>query len=108
MDRMRAGLTGLGLVFLATLAASVLFAPDTSQAPQEPSEPLAQLGVAPGPEKATPPAMTSGPPGASPGLAPGEPAAGRGQEPEIPLDDRVTPGAATAPLPPRDGDQVSI
>jgi len=55
MDRIRAGLTGLAAVFLVTAAASLLFAPDeaekTAAAQQEPGEPLAQLGVAPG-EKA--------------------------------------------------------
>jgi hypothetical protein len=56
MDRIRAGLTGLGAVFLVTAAASLLFAPDQAQtdaaAQQEPGEPLAQLGVAPGSDKA--------------------------------------------------------
>lgn len=55
MDRIRAGLTGLGAVFLVTAAASLLFAPDEAQtvaaAQQEPGEPLAQLGVAPGSDK---------------------------------------------------------
>jgi hypothetical protein len=55
MDRIRAGLTGLGAVFLVTAAASLLFAPDEAQtvasALQEPGEPLAQLGVAPGSDK---------------------------------------------------------
>lgn len=52
MDRMRAGLTGLGVVFLFTLAASLAFGP-SEDAPavvaseKEPGEPLAQLGVAP-------------------------------------------------------------
>lgn len=53
MDRVRTGLTGLGLVFLFTLAASAMLSP---QAPapkgKEASEPLAQLGVAPGADKA--------------------------------------------------------
>lgn len=57
MDRIRAGLTGLGAVFLVTAAASLLFAPDQAQtdaaAQQEPGEPLAQLGVAPGSDKTT-------------------------------------------------------
>lgn len=56
MDRIRAGLTGLAAVFLVTAAASLLFAPDeaekTAAAQQEPGEPLAQLGVAPGSDKA--------------------------------------------------------
>ncbi len=56
MDRMRAGLTGLGLVFLSTLAASLVFGPsgDDPAAVEHvkaPGEPLAQLGVAPGIEK---------------------------------------------------------
>lgn len=52
---MRAGLTGLGLVFLLTLVASVLFVPADAPLAQasriEPGEPLAQLGVAPGKDK---------------------------------------------------------
>lgn len=49
MDRVRAGLTGLGLVFLFTLGASAVFGPEpTPDTPKEASEPLAQLGVAPG------------------------------------------------------------
>lgn len=55
MDRMRAGLTGLGVVFLFTLAASLAFGPSDDapvvEAPaKEPGEPLAQLGVAPSSE----------------------------------------------------------
>ncbi len=53
MDRMRAGLTGLGAVFLLTLAASLAFGPsDESMENRDSSEPLAQLGVAPGSDKA--------------------------------------------------------
>lgn len=53
MDRVRTGLTGLGLVFLFTLLASVLFAPMTQPGTgKETAEPLAQLGVAPGADKA--------------------------------------------------------
>ena len=56
MDRIRAGLTGLAAVFLVTAAASLLFGPDEADtAPveeQAPGEPLAQLGVAPGSDKA--------------------------------------------------------
>jgi hypothetical protein len=61
MDRIRAGLTGLGAVFLVTAAASLLFAPDDADRAlaeqQAPGEPLAQLGVAPGSDKGpeTPP-----------------------------------------------------
>lgn len=56
MDRIRAGLTGLGVVFLITAAASLLFAPSPSEQAQvaqvkEPGEPLSQLGVAPNNEK---------------------------------------------------------
>lgn len=52
MDRMRAGLTGLGLVFLVTLTASALVANKPREAaPEKGGEPLAQLGVAPGQEK---------------------------------------------------------
>jgi hypothetical protein len=54
MDRVRAGLTGLGLVFLFTLLASVAFAPSPTQVPEKaPGEPLAQLGVAPSSENLT-------------------------------------------------------
>lgn len=53
---MRAGLTGLGIVFLSTLAASLVFGPSaddpaTEEHVKAPGEPLAQLGVAPGIEK---------------------------------------------------------
>ena len=55
MNRMRAGLTGLGIVFLSTLAVSLLFGPSPDLPPSEQTkaagEPLAQLGVAPGMEK---------------------------------------------------------
>lgn len=55
MDRIRAGLTGLAVVFLVTAAASLLFGPDEAETvaveKQEPGEPLAQLGVAPGSDK---------------------------------------------------------
>ncbi|MFA7439520.1 MAG: hypothetical protein WCZ66_00975 [Sphingomonadaceae bacterium] len=54
MDRVRTGLTGLGLVFLFTLLASVLFSPTTQPGTgKETAEPLAQLGVAPGADKAS-------------------------------------------------------
>ncbi|WP_181160173.1 hypothetical protein [Sandaracinobacter neustonicus] len=62
MDRIRAGLTGLAAVFLVTAAAALLFAPDPAQQARveaaqaaDPGEPLAQLGVAPGSEKASQP-----------------------------------------------------
>ena len=56
MDRIRAGLTGLGVVFLITAAASLLFAPSPADKAavaqvKEPGEPLSQLGVAPNSEK---------------------------------------------------------
>ena len=52
MDRVRAGLAGLGLVFLFTLLASVAFAPSRAIEPAKaPGEPLAQLGVAPSNDK---------------------------------------------------------
>lgn len=107
MDRMRAGLTGLGLVFVATLAASVLFAPEVSTMDTKPSEPLAQLGVAPGPEKQSqatrtperdagstsePPSMDSAP------VAP--------MDPEQPAPMR--PDAATLPALPHDADKIRV
>jgi len=68
MHRVRAGLTGLGVVFLFTLVASVVFAPsEMAQPPKEPGEPLAQLGVAPSNDKSghqdkdPPPAPDPGP-----------------------------------------------
>lgn len=59
MDRLRAGLTGLGAVFLLTVAASLAFGHSgkldaPTETAKEPGEPLAQLGVAPGAEKAAP------------------------------------------------------
>lgn len=57
MHRIRAGLTGLGIVFLFTLVASVVFAPSQqAQPPKVPGEPLAQLGVAPSSDKGGQPA----------------------------------------------------
>lgn len=52
MDRIRAGLTGLGAVFLVTAAASLMFVPSSVEATKkadhkEHNEPLSQLGVAP-------------------------------------------------------------
>lgn len=55
MDRIRTGLTGLGLVFVFTLVASAMVGPTPTATPtKEASEPLAQLGVAPGVDKSTP------------------------------------------------------
>ncbi len=51
---MRAGLTGLGLVFVATLGASMIFGPETAVEQKKVEEPLAQLGVAPGPDRQEP------------------------------------------------------
>lgn len=52
MDRVRVGLTGLGLVFLLTLAGSVLSHADRKDAapPAKSGEFLAQLGVVPSTE----------------------------------------------------------
>lgn len=48
MHRIRAGVTGLGLVFLVTLLGSIALAPSgRNAAPEGQGEPLAQLGVAP-------------------------------------------------------------
>ncbi|MCG2840485.1 hypothetical protein L6Q21_05770 [Sandaracinobacter sp. RS1-74] len=57
MDRVRVGLSGLGVVFLLTLGVSLAFGGRDAPTPlieslKEPGEPLAQLGVAPGSEKA--------------------------------------------------------
>ena len=71
MDRMRVGLTGLGVVFLITLGAAFAFGSAGAQAPPEnkPGEPLAQLGVAPGAEKndsvSTPAEAAAKPPAAA-------------------------------------------
>jgi hypothetical protein len=55
MQRVRAGLTGLGLVFLVVLAASILFAPVRPvPSARTAGEPLAMLGVAPHTRTATP------------------------------------------------------
>lgn len=49
MSRVRTGLTGLGLVFLVMVLASLLFATsETDKSPPSAGEPLAVLGVAPG------------------------------------------------------------
>lgn len=50
MHRIRAGVTGLGLVFLVTLLGSIaLDPPGPKPVRDEPGEPLAELGVAPSP-----------------------------------------------------------
>ena len=69
MHRVRAGLTGLGIVFLFTLVASVVFAPSQQSQPSKvPGEPLAKLGVAPSSDKGGQPAEAPAalPAGASP------------------------------------------
>lgn len=105
MDRIRAGLTGLAAVFLVTAAASLLFAPDEAETvaaeKQEPGEPLAQLGVAPGSDKAAEaevpaepevPPLEAQPSGGLP--APGDPEvpahpspvqSGRAVDPDLPV-----------------------
>jgi hypothetical protein len=67
MDRIRAGLTGLGAVFLVTAAAALLFGPEPGdraaiEQSKAPGEPLAQLGVAPSNEKSDDPARTAAQP----------------------------------------------
>lgn len=53
MDRIRAGLTGLGLVFIFTLIASLLLQPGHNGEPMKSGELLAQLGVAPSSDSAS-------------------------------------------------------
>lgn len=96
MDRMRAGLTGLGLVFVATLGASVLFGASAPEQPKSPEEPLAQLGVAPGQDRmpnATAPAETAAPRLVVPPASPpdGDPPPGTAPTTE---DARLLPDAA--------------
>ena len=111
---MRAGLTGLGLVFVATLAASVLFAPTEDVAPKEPSEPLAQLGVAPGPDKngaAALAARNPPPPAHSLPMEPlvpvPEPDLGTGETIPLPQSGPPTAGASLPTLP-RDDDRPLV
>jgi hypothetical protein len=55
MQRIRAGVTGLGLVFLITLIGSIAIARDPRpEALAEPGEPLSELGVAPAPQRDPP------------------------------------------------------
>lgn len=101
---MRAGLTGLGLVFVATLSASVLFSPTGDAPPKEPGEPLAQLGVAPGPEK-----NAVAPAGVRPPAPMAEPVPPLSMEPApvpdqsgnsaVPLPQSALPDAVPAPVP---------
>lgn len=110
---MRAGLTGLGLVFVATLAASVLFAPADDAKPKEPSEPLAQLGVAPGPEKngsATFDTRTTPAAEVLPAEQPPLPAPDPTAEEAVPLPQSAPPDSSRVPLPavPRDGSRPIV
>jgi hypothetical protein len=63
MQRIRAGVTGLGLVFLIVLLGSLAVSREP-QGPQaaEPGEPLSELGVAPAPQRndSVPERATSG------------------------------------------------
>jgi hypothetical protein len=107
MDRMRAGLTGLGAVFLLTLAASLAFGP-AEKVPdtRDSSEPLAQLGVAPGNDKAN--GTTSAPVNGlvAPAPAPAEPQVPQ-PLPETPPGD-VPAGIAGLPLAAGDNRVVAI
>lgn len=107
MNRMRVGLTGLGLVFLATLAASVAFAPDSMEPRKDAGEPLAQLGVAPSPDKEksaqakAPPAVMDSPrelviapPPPGHDAATPDPAIAVPVQPALPTEDLAVPDAA--------------
>lgn len=62
MNRVRTGLTGLGLVLVFTLIASAAFMPEPDvKTTKEAAEPLAQLGVAPGADKSAPPLIVPAP-----------------------------------------------
>jgi hypothetical protein len=93
---MRVGLTGLGVVFLITMAAAVAFgpSPDAPEVPDDatPGEPLAQLGVAPGLEKDRPPAPQAPPSAVPPPDAPPAPAL---ESPTSGLPDAAIPEPAT-------------
>jgi hypothetical protein len=102
MDRVRTGLTGLGLVFLFTLAASAILSPEPrSGKAKDAAEPLAQLGVAPGAEspghdlrahggEATRPAAAASERGGEPGQSPA---------PEQPAERPVAGGPGMVDLP---------
>lgn len=99
MDRVRVGLTGLGVVFLLTLGVSLMFgrpdsSPEVAESAKEPGEPLAQLGVAPStePKLVVPPSAPNGyvPPSAPDGYVPPEAAEGATAPSESPV--RTPPG----------------
>jgi hypothetical protein len=96
MDRIRAGLTGLAAVFLVTAAASLLFAPDEAETiaaeQQEPGEPLAQLGVAPGSDPGIDGADTTEVPPAETGVPPLEAQPSGGPQPPGARPDPAYPG----------------
>lgn len=104
---MRAGLTGLGVVFLITLAAAVAFGPSAgdpvtkqqvkAQGQRAPGEPLAQLGVAPGLEKDPDTAMAAAAPPA------GAPAAGAPAAPPGASESPMSAPAPAGPLTPEPG-----
>jgi hypothetical protein len=96
MDRMRAGLTGLGVVFLFTLAASLAFGPSddepaVAESTKAPGEPLSQLGVAPSNENAEKDEAADPPPAAAP-VAPAPPPVAESPVMGAP-DPAFTPGA---------------
>lgn len=88
MDRVRTGLTGLGLVFVFTLVAAAMVDPVPAVQPtKEGAEPLAQLGVAPGSDKNDPAdtfiplyGFGNGPAASRPGMPMPLPGAGRSGE----------------------------
>lgn len=107
MDRMRAGLTGLGAVFLLTLAASLAFGPsDEAADSRDTGEPLAQLGVAPGNDKAngTTSAPVNGLVAPAPAPVPAEPDA----EPPVPEAPPADLPAGIAGPPPAAGDGRAV
>lgn len=91
MDRVRVGLTGLGVVFLLTLGVSLMFgrpaaSPEVSETQKEPGEPLAQLGVAP----STEPKLVVPPPAPDGYVPPEAPDTSAGAASESPV--RTSPG----------------
>jgi hypothetical protein len=97
MDRMRAGLTGLGVVFLFTLAASLAFGPSDDEPAVEastkaPGEPLSQLGVAPSNENADRDETVEAPPPAPAPEPPAPPPVSESPVMGVP-DPALTPGA---------------